>query len=285
LAELLKSYRPDLTLYYYNWDNDKFSLIEPSLTTADFSARANKKGRAAYEQDRALRKGFTAQDYIASLHSGNFGKASKGINRADYGIRPELYKDAKGIQILAPLNYLCYTDKPELINYFQTADGLAASNAVSYDEIGSRAINPKYEGNMVTPCGAPFSMALELLSYFHGDARTLNYTVYTYGRGFADAHRRFAQAFLALPAIPGTVVDQGDPDVKVRTYASANGVYVGVAYKGYADKRLTLKVPAKAGATITNLVTNEPVPATAAGNDLQFELLSGPMELNAFLMR
>lgn len=219
------------------------------------------------------------------LHSGNFGKAGKGINRADYGIRPELYKDAKGIQIFAPINYLCYANEPELINYFQTADGLAASNAISYDEVGSRSINPKYEGNMVTPGGAPFSMAFELLSYFHGDARTLNYTVYTYGRGFADTHRRFAQAFLALPAIPGTVVDQGDKDVKVRTYASASGTYVGVAYKGYTDRKLTVKVPAQAGVAVTNLVTNQVVPATVVDNDLQFDLVSGPMELNAFLIR
>jgi len=42
---------------------------------------------------------------------------------------------------------------------------------------------------MMLPGGGPFSMALELLGYYHADARTLTYTAYTYGRGFADAHR------------------------------------------------------------------------------------------------
>jgi len=289
LADLLKSYRPDLTLYYYNWDEDKFGLIKTDIAAWAFVSNVVKPapegGRAAYEKERQVRKTFTAADYISVLKSGNFGEASKGINRADYGIRPELYSGTKGLQIFAPANYLCYANLPDYLNYFQTGDGLAVSNVVSYDEIGSRSINPKYEGNMLTPGGAPFSMALELLPYFHGDARTLNYTVYTYGRGFADAHRRFAQAFLALPAIPGAVVDQADMDLKVRTYPSAYGTYLGVAYKGYSGKKITVKVPVtKPGLTVKNLVTNETVPARFASNEIQFELQSGPMELNAFLI-
>jgi len=291
LVDLLKSYRPDLTLYYYNWDEDKFGLINPSITAWAFLSdvvKAGKDGRAVYEKEREARKSFTAADYIAVLRSGNFGKGSSSgmLNRADYGIRPDLYKDAKGIGIFAPAEYLCYADKPDYLNYFQTADGLAVSNVVSYDEIGARSINPKYEGNMVTPAGPAFSMALELLAYFHGDARTLNYTVYTYGRGFADAHRRFAQAFLALPAIPGNVVAQPDKDLKVRLYPSANGTYVGIAYKGYTAKKLTITIPAdKPGATIKNLVTDQVVPTTTAGNNLQFDVDSGPLELDALLMQ
>jgi hypothetical protein len=288
LVKLLQSYRPDMKLYYFNWDPDKIGMIEPDITAWAFVANVIKPapegGRAAYEKERAIRKSFTAADYLSVLHTGNYGKTYNGLNRADLGIRPELYKDIPGIQIFAPAHYLCYANMPEYLNYFQTADGLAVSDVVSYDEIGARTINPKYEGNMITPAGAPFSMALELLPYFHGDARTLNYTVYTYGRGFADAHRRFAQAFLALPAIPGTVVDQGDADLKVRTYPSANGTYVGVAYKGYAGKKITIKLPAESGSKITNLVTGEPVPAKVSGDALSFDVSSGPMELNAFIL-
>ena len=297
LAALLQSYRPDLTLYYYNWDGDKFGMILPSFTTwafnkqivsskegANFSKDGAGNGRAVYEKDREERKKLTGRDYIEAMHSGDCGKALLA-SRADYAMRPELYRDIKGVEVFAPANFLCYADKPDYLNYFQTAEGLAVSNPVSYDEIGSRSINPRYEGSMVTPAGAAFSMALEVLAYFHGDARTLTYTPYTYGRGFADAHRRFAQAFLALPAIPGTVADQGDKELKVRLYPSASGTYVGVAYKGYAGKNLTVTVPAKAGAKLTNLVTGEAVPAKAIGDRWSFTLDSGPMELNAFLLQ
>ena len=289
LATLLQSYRPDMMLYYYNWDGDKFGLGLVSMTSWAFNKAIafNKTGdaRGVYEKDRADRKKLTGDDYVKIMHSGAF-RTWGNTDRADYAMRPELYKDMKGIQIFAPANALWAANDPTYLNYFQTGEGLAVSNAVMYDEVGARTINPRYEGNCTAPCGAPFSMALELMSYFHGDVRTLSYTTYTYGRGFADAHRRFAQAFLALPAIPATVVDQGDADLKVRTYASANGTYVGVAYKGFTGKKLTIKVPgAKDGATVQNLVTNETVPATVAGGNVQFDVDAGPMELDAFLIK
>lgn len=289
-VELLKSYRSDLALYYFNWDPDKMGIIEPDITAWAFVQNVVKPapdgGRAAYEKERAVRKTFTAADYISVLKTGNFGRAFNGLNRADLGIRPDLYKDVKGMQIFSPANYYCYANLPEFLEYFRTPDGTAVSNVVSYDEIGARSINPKFEGNMMTPAGAPFSMALELLAYFHADARTLNYTVYTYGRGFADAHRRFAQAYLALPAIPGTVIDQANADLKVRTYASPNGTYVGVAYKGFDGAALKIKVPGvKPGATIKNLVTDQAIAATVNGDVLEFDLTTGPMELHAFLIQ
>ena len=289
IAALLGSYRPDLKLYYYNWDGDKFGLILPSLTAWAFNKQVafakDGNGRAVYEKDRADRKKLTGQDYINVMHSGAF-LAWNNADRADYALRPELYQNIKGVELFAPANALWCADSPVYLNYFKTAEGLAVSNQIMYDEIGARTINPRYEGSMVNPGGGPFSMAYEVLSYFHGDARTLTYTPYTYGRGFADAHRRFAQAFLALPAIAGTVVEQGDGDLKVRTYVAANGTYLGVAYRGYAGKKLSVKVPgSKAGATVRNLVTNAGIPSTFANDELQFELDSGPMELNAFLIQ
>lgn len=289
LAHLLQGYRSDMTLYYYNWDADKFGLINTDITAWAFVSTVMKPGpeggRAAYERERQQRRSYTAEDYISVMRSGNFGAASKGNNRADYGIRPELYKDAPGIQLFAPANYLCYADKPAYLDYFRTHDGVAVSNVVSYDEIAARSINPKYEGNMISPAGPAFSMALELLSWFHSDARTLAYTVYTYGRGFAAAHRRFAQAFLALPAIPGTVAEQGDPELKVRLYPSPNGTYVGVAYRGYAAKRLTVTIPAKPGAVVSDLVSGKAVPTQAAPDGLRFTIDAGPMQLDAFLVQ
>ena len=291
LVELLRSYRPDLELYYYNWDGDKFGLIQPTTTAWAFNKNLMNRGpggaKGVYEKDETERRKLTAADYIEVMRTGNFGNASGGINRADYGIRPSLYKDIKGIQIFAPANFLCYADKPEYLNYFQTADGLAVSNVVPYDEIGSRSINPKYEGNMITPAGPAFSMALELLAYFHGDARTINYTVYTYGRGFADAHRRFAQAFLSLPAIQADEVKNENPDVKIRKYPSKNGTYVGVAYKGYKPAKLAVSIPGewKGSETVTDLVTGKTIKIQIKDSAISFELDATPMQLDAFLIK
>lgn len=286
LVNLMQSYRPDLTLYYYNWDQDKFSLLRPDLNQWAFIDQINAQGGpAAYAQDRAARAADTAADYIRAVREGDF-TGPAGVKRPDYALLPSLYSGIPGIQLMAPVNALPYADKPDYINYFQTRDGLAVTNIMSYDEIVARYINPKYETNMITPAGGPFSMALELLSYYHGDARTLTYTAYTFGRGFADAHRRFAQAFRALPAVQGSVVADTPADTKVRTYPTANGTYVGVAYKGLVPSSLEIDLPGawNPSYTVTNLVTNQTVPATIAGGKLRLTIQSGPMELNSFLI-
>lgn len=288
LVDLLHSYRPDLTLYYYNWDADKFALgLRDFFTASTFAEVAGARYGLVpevYERHVREQKRLTGEDYVRMIRTGQ--QTDWPGWGHEYGLRTELYKNLKGMELLAPANTLYLADNPTYLNYFKSNEGLAVSNAVSYDEGGSRTINPKYEGNMVTPAGPNFSMAMEVLAYFHGDARMLTYTVYTYGRGFADAHRRFAQAYLALPAIEGTVVEQGDPNLKVRTYAAPTGTYVGVAYKGYTGKKLTIKLPnAKPGTTVLDLVTGKTVPAVPANGGLQFEVDSGPMQLNSFLVQ
>ncbi len=292
LTGLIKNYRPDLTLYYYNWDNDKFGLGLPDTHRWAFLEKVafapEGKAKDVYLKDRADRQKIKPNDYIKIMYSGNFAGGGD-LNSPDYALRPGLYKDLPGIRLLAPANSLPLADNPEYLNYFQTADGVAVSNAVSYDEVGARTINPKFEGHMITPGGAPFSMAFEVLSWFHADARTLSYTVYTYGRGFADAHRRFAQAFLALPAVDGTVLDSGDQDVKIRAYSNGNGTYLGIANKAYQSKKITVKLPAnfmngKKSITVTDLVSGKMIPAERKENELQFVITSGPMELNSFLI-
>jgi hypothetical protein len=194
------------------------------------------------------------------------------------------YRNTGSLRLFGPANYLFFANDPEYLRYFGEGPSLAVSHAVAFDELGYKSINPKYECNMPIPGGGNFSMALEVLAYFHGDAHTLTWTTYTYGRSFAAEHRRFAQAFLALPAVPGTIVDQGDENIRVRTYASANGTYVGVASKDYAPKKLTVRVPAASNGKVVNLVTNETVPSRFSRGELSFELNSGPMELNAFFI-
>lgn len=294
VKDLLKTYRPDLTLYYYNWDQDNFSMMGPDINAWDFTKTWYQKPNqpAIWAADRTARAGYTSAEYINAMLTGNFAVCGTTswpqTVRPDYAMRPELYRipAAAGIQIFAPVpQYACYANRPDYMSYFTTTDGLAVSSCITYDEQAGRSVvNPRHEANNVLPGGAPFSMATELLSYFHGDVRTLTQTSYTYGRGFADAHRRFAQAFRALPAVPGTVVTAPNTNTKVRTYATSQGTYVGVAHRAHTAATLTITLPNQAGKTVKNLVTGQIVAATDSGTNRVFSLASGPMELNAFLV-
>jgi hypothetical protein len=286
---LLRSYRRDMILMYYNWDTDKFGILKSDQNDYLGAYRILEQHGAAYyfSTDLAARLKFTPTDYTTALHDGNFAPPNIGLTRPDalwpdYGIRPEFYTKP-GVKVFCPLNSNCYASQ-QYLQYFQTADGLAVSHAVSYAEIDARGINPKYEGTMVVPGGAPFSMALEVLSWAYGDARTLTYTAYTFARGFADAHRRFAQAFLALPAVPGTLVAGTDPDVAARVYPGLKGsFYIGVAYKGYVAKTLSVSIPGMpVESLVTNLVAGAQATATWSGGNLILSINTQPMELDAY---
>jgi hypothetical protein len=292
LGSLMKSYRPDLKMYYYNWDTDKFSLGMTDFTGWDFLTQATEMAKTnpesvlnLYLDNIKSRKKLTGTDYIHMIEKGDLGVRNNTLPH--HGLRPYLYKEIEGFELFAPANSLCLADNEDYLHYFETKEGVAVSNAVPYDESFGRFINHKYEANETTPGGNSFSMALELMSYFHTDANTITFTTYTYGRGFAVAHRRFAQAYLALPAVKGDVVPYPDDEVKVRRYDTKNGIYVGVAYKGHQNKVIKVeleKVSAK-NPKVVDLVTGKTVKVSKSGNKLQFEVNSGAMELNSFLIK
>lgn len=292
LGKLVQSYRSDLQMYYYNWDNDKFSLGMTDFTGWDFLTNAVSVGKMnpdsalnLYLKNIEARKKLTGADYIGMMKSGKLG--IKQCTLPHHGIRPFLYKDIKGFNIFAPVNSLYTAKDQDYLNYFRTKEGIAISNPVVYDESFGRLINPKYECNEVVPGGSNFSMALELMSYFHTDANTITFTTYTYGRGFADAHRHFAQAYLALPAIKCEVLPNADQDVKIRRYNSKNGIYIGVASKSYKSKIIKVEIKGIEGRhiKIIDLVNGNTVKFTKSKGTLQFEIKSDAMQLNSFLIK
>lgn len=296
IAQQLQSYRPDLKLYYYNWDDDKFSLGAMDLTRWGFLGEVQKAARsgddsaiAVYMDHFKKRAAYTAKDFIAMMHSGNILETQTAPIPHN-GLRPSLYKNSKGIEVFAPANYLYLANKPDYLNYFKTKEGVAVSNVVPYDEQNSRSINPRYEGQMMTAGGPDFSMALELLSYFHTDARTITYTSYTYGRGFAAEHRRFAQAFLALPAIEGEVIPSDDEEVKIRVYPAAEGLYAGIASRSYTAKEIRLVIPGKylpgkKNIVVKDLVTGQLLPSTNKDDKWIIKVKSRAMQLNALFIQ
>ncbi len=289
LLSTLQGYRSDLIMLYYNWDVDKWSMLAPDLNSANFYGKLGSEGAAvAYGNDLAVREGFTAADYTTAIATGNFAttvsvKRPEPTYYPDYGVVPSLYT-TPGFRIFCPVNYNAYA-LSDYINYFKTADGVAVSHAVSYDEIAAREPNPKYEGTMQVPGGGSFSMALEVMSWAFSDVNTLTYTSYTFGRGFADFHRAFAQAFLALPNIPSSTPGGMPANITVRTYVSGSNTYIGVANTATVAQNVSINVPGSwtPGVAITDLVANSTTVTATVGGALPMTLMMAPMQLSAFL--
>jgi hypothetical protein len=290
VRDLLRSYRPDLKLYYYNWDPDGWNLQpgDNAFNTAqDWTDRYNvHASRKVYERRLKSIKNLGPEDYLRTFVEGRHGL----VNEPHKRLRPALYRDVAGIALFAPVHWDYLSDNEPYIQSFATGDGLAVCNQYHYEEKARTNIQgDNYETSEMTPAGPSFAMAEEVLSFFHGDPNVITWTPYTIGRSFIAEHRRFAQAYLSLPAAAGKVVEgavsgPAGRDVRVRTYPVGRDVtYVSVAHRGYAPATFTVALPGMpAGAVVTDLVTGETVPATIRDGALAFTVSSRAMELNSY---
>lgn len=281
LTRVLQAIRPDLKLLYYNWDCDNWNLGKFNRGAQDFTDAYNvHTSRQAYEREAASQAKISPERYVEMMRSSI---------EADHQVWPELYAGVKGFALLGPLNWHYLADNPAYLNYFRTGDQLALTKIFNYEEKGRWNVQgDNYESSEMSTGGLDFAMAEQVLSVFHGDPWILTETTYTYGQGFLDAHRRFAQAFLALPALPGEIVakptGREEPNLRVRVYRTGRGSFLSVVHRGLESADFKLQV---AGAwtgkeSVTDLVTGKPVQTKVENGALVLELSAPPMSLHSF---
>ncbi len=277
IRDKLRSIRPDLQLYYYNWDPDGWNMGESENTSVDWSDYYNiDRARLWYERKSTAHRALKDADYVRMLTS---------FAQPHWILRPELYAKIDGIHLFAPVHWRYLADNAPYLEYFRTGAGLAMCNMFNYEEKGRTNVqHDDYETSEMVSGGRDFAMAEEVLASFHADPQVFTSTTYTFGRAFADVHRRFAQAFRALPAVPGTVLAGAcvNPEVRVRSYPGQGCTYIGVVHKGVAATHVNLRLPIAAAKQVTDLVSGQPVPFTIEGGVLVIaDFRVAAMELNS----
>lgn len=276
LAADLRKIRPDLTLLYYNWDSDNWNLGKYVRGPRDYTDAYNvHAARKAYERETAFRKEIPAERYVEMIREGTV---------PHHNVRPELYRDVPGFALLGPVNWRYLADNPAYINSFRTGDRLALTKIYNYEEKGRWNVQgDNYESSEMSPGGPDFAMAEQVLTVFHGDPWILTETTYTYGQGFADAHRRFAQAYLGLPAIPGRVVQESE-NLRVRLHQGKKKAYLSVVHRGMEPGVLEIRIPVASpdSVTLVDLVTGEERQLEPREGHLVFPLEAAPMSLRSF---
>jgi hypothetical protein len=277
----MREYRPDLVMLYYNWDEDGWNLGSYKRTKQDFTDQYNVHTAIDYyRRAEAYQKTLTPKDYI---------KEVREVGQEDHNVRADLYRGVSGFALLGPLNWHYLADNAPYLETFRTGDQLALTRMYNYEEKGRWNVqDDNYESSELTTGGRDFAMAEQTLAAFHGDPWILTETTYTYGHGFADQYRRFAQAFLSLPALPGEILEKptgkDEADLRVRRYKDKNGFRLGIVHKGYQPAEYDLSLPGSwpEKPTVTNLVTGEAVPARIDAGRLAFRLSSSPLTLHSF---
>lgn len=281
LTKALQAIRPDLQLLYYNWDGDNWNLGKFNRGPQDFTDAYNvHTSRRLYDREATAQAKIAPEVYADKI---------RNSKDAHHAVWPELYSNVKGFALLGPVNWRYLADNPTYLNYFRTGDQLALTKIFNYEEKGRWNVQgDNYESSEMSTGGPDFAMAEQVLSVFHGDPWILTETTYTYGQGFLDAHRRFAQAFLALPALPGVVVEKPtgreEPDLRVRVHKTDRGSFLSAAHRGHESAGFRVKVPGTwtGKELVTDLVTGKPVPASIEDGLLVFDLPAPPMSLQSF---
>jgi hypothetical protein len=285
LRDHLKSYRSDLVLYYYNYDQDgwKPGLEKNSTNSAeDWSNLYNVDKARDYWQAYEEKRREIPDDFYVKLVTES--------RQPHMNIPTELYANDKDIVLFAPVHWQFLANNAPYINHFKTGDGLAICDMFSYEEKGRWNLqNDRYESSEMSPGGKDFGMAYMVESFYHGDPNVITTTTYTYGRGWADVHRRFAQAFLALPDQRGNIIDNAlthdAQQLRVRSYESKNGTYISIVSRAFQPIQTRITIPAGNAQTLTDLVTGQIIKTSKQGNNLVFELDMPAMTLNSYLLK
>lgn len=190
----LRTYRSDLVLYYYNWDQDGFDPPPAggAMSAQDWSELYNVNLARSYEKRMAKARQATPADYYVSYVT---KQALPHMN-----ILPHAFGGDPGIRILAPIPERYLSDNSAFLDSFWTQDGIAVANVLSYEERGRWNMQwDDYETSEMTPGPAAASLVNERNAFADTDTDVITTTSYTWGRGWVDEFQRFAIEFLNSP--------------------------------------------------------------------------------------
>lgn len=195
---------------------------------------------------------------------------------------PARYADVPGILMTYPYNRAYTVASPAAFDAFRTVSGLAAVRHHPLNE----SVMDKLVGYFVCDVerAGPYCMLGEVRAMAHGDPWYLGaLAAASHSRGFPRPVRAFNAAFLALPALPSTLLPDAasDPAVVVRSIATErHGTWLAIVNTALVEKQaVTITLP-RAGKA-TDAASGEALPTAGAA----LRLTLPPCSLRAVRIR
>ena len=165
---------------------------------------------------------------------------------------PQHYQDSEGVLMTYGFNRLYTVSSSEQTEVFSNKSGLAMVRHYVLNE-NALKIGKEYPlGYFVCDfdTAGPYHMLAEARALAYSDPKYLGYLASAvYSSGFTEYHRAFNQAFLSLPAIPSSILEDASSDktVIVRSYPSEeHGTWFAVINTGLNDaKDVSITLPVK----------------------------------------
>ncbi len=151
---------------------------------------------------------------------------SPGLNWGNWEVQhsrpaddPLHYKDTQGVLLTHAFNRNYTVASPRTMDAFRTPSGLAMIRHYALNEhMMFDKSDKELLGYFVADIerAGPYCMMAEVLAMAHGDPTMIGYLVgNNFGRGFPVYVREFNANYLALPALPSTVVKDAASDSEV----------------------------------------------------------------------
>ncbi len=198
---------------------------------------------------------------------------------------PASYRDSRHVMLTLPIGRLFTVARTDLMDRYRSAAGLTVVRHYTLNEDNhdrtKGASNLPFDGQLGYVCvdvdrAGPHVRLLEARAVANGDPRNLAYLCASaFSTGFPEYVRRFNQAFLAVPALPSTVVAGAadDPEVVVREIRTqGHGTYYYVVNTSMRYRRnVTVRLPSRG--KVRDLVDH----SDRAGPALRLDMHSGEL--------
>ena len=204
--------------------------------------------------------------YLEALTSPGLNWGGWEVHHSRPADDPQRYRDIEGVLLTHAFNRNYTVASPRTFDAYRTPSGLAVvrhytlNENMMFDQSDRDLLN--YFVADVERAG-PYCMLAEALAMAHGDPTMIGYLVgANFGRGFPEYVRNFNANYLALPALPSTLVPQATADAEVvvrRIDTDRHGTWIAVINTSLKAKpNVSVSLPA---GQVTDAVTGQPVAA------------------------
>ncbi|MAX23108.1 MAG: hypothetical protein CMJ19_01275 [Phycisphaeraceae bacterium] len=198
-----------------------------------------------------------SQMYLNALQSPGSDWGGYEVRHARPANDPYNYVKLSGVMLSYPFNRFYTVNTPQTLDSFQTQSGMTMLRHFSLNE---NMLFDKQDKHLLgyfvadMEKAGPYCMMAEAMAMAYGNPTMIGYlSGGNYARGFPQYVRQFNLNFLALPALPSTVVANASPDSKVvvrKIDAGKQGVYCYAVNTNMTDTSTTITLPADGKVTV-----------------------------------
>jgi hypothetical protein len=265
LRDYLRQWNDPESVILYTTDTSEagYSLQSGGAVTDDPATWQGLVGQPGQEKlkVRPYDEVVKAGEYLPSMLAPHFNWGEWEWQHSCPEPDPARYRDTEGVMLTYSMSRTYTVASPEAFEAFRTPGGLAA---VRHYFLNEHEMNEKlgyFVGDMER--AGPCNMVVEARAMAEGDPRYLGYLASNcFNRGFPQYVRRFCAAFLALPALPSTVLQGAadDPEVVVRRIDTpGQGTYFAVVNTALVA-RLKVSVELPADGDVEDAATGQALP-------------------------